>query len=205
MESCRVLLIAWAALTSVSGCAHYRVVGRPPTTAEIDGIDRAAGGSMTLRYLDPEHPCAGALCTVEDVRPVSDTPPLEIERIADVDERQLRVVAKTGDTWNLDLSALAGVSTQTHAAAQGAVAGGITGAALGGAVVFLAYFFSGTPTDVPENERSKPLSAPAAIGTCLISGAVGAIIGTILGDHTLISETFDFGGGHLAAPSSFNR
>src|SRR5205823_4531478 len=108
MGSRPVFSIAWAALTFASGCAHHRVVGRPPTTAEIDAIDRAADGSMTLRYLDPEHPCAGALCTVEDVRPVSDTPPLEIERITEVNDRRIRVVAKTGDTWNLDLSALAG-------------------------------------------------------------------------------------------------
>jgi hypothetical protein len=205
MSNRQVLTVVGALVTLVSGCAHHRVVGRPPTTAEIDAIDRAADVSMTLRYLDPEHPCAGVLCVVEDPRPVSDTPPLEIERITDVNERQVRVVAKTGDTWNLDLSALAGVTTQSHAAGQGAVAGAIGGLAFGGAIVFLAYLFSGTPADAPQGEPSKPLSASAALATCLVSGTVGAIIGVILGDHTLRSDTFDFGGGHLAAPSSFSR
>lgn len=205
MNSRRVFLIAYLALTFAAGCAHPRVVGRPPSTAEIDAIDRAGGGLMALRYVDPEHPCAGARCVVEGIRPVSDSAPVEIERIVGANERQIRVVAKTGDTWNLDLATLAGVTTQSHAAGQGAVAGAITGLALGGAVVFLAYFFSGLPADAPENERSKPLSAPMAIGTCLISAGVGAAIGAIIGDHTVSSQTFDFGGGHLAAPATFNR
>jgi hypothetical protein len=205
MESRPALLIASAALTFAAGCAHPRVVGRPPTTAEIDAIERAADGTMALRYVDPEHPCAGALCVVEDIRPVSDIPPVDIRRIVGVNERQIRVVAKTGDTWNLDVSTLAGVTTQSRAAGKGAAAGGITGLAVGGAIVFLAYFFSGLPADAPENQRSKPLSAPIAIGTCLISAAVGAGIGAIVGDHTISSQAFDFGGGHQLAPASFSR
>ncbi|HEY6476028.1 MAG TPA: hypothetical protein VI456_05560 [Polyangia bacterium] len=207
MSSCTSLGLVWGVLVLASGCAHHRVVGRPPTAAEIEAINRAGDGPrpMTLYYADPEHPCGGGVCAIDGGRPISDTPPLQIERILDADERRVTVVAQTGERWNLDLSALAGVSTRSRAAGDGSVVGGVVGLALGGAVVFLAYFFSGSPADAPENERSQPLSAPAAIGTCLISTAVGMAIGAIAGDHVIRTATFDFGGGHLAAPTAFSR
>ena len=207
MSSRGIVGVAWGVLALASGCAHHRVVGRPPTVAEIQGINQAGEGPqpMLLHYVDPEHPCGGGVCASDGSRSISDTPPLQIERILDADDRQVRVVAQTGDTWSLDLSKLAGVSTRSTAAADGGVAGAMAGLALGGAVVFLAYFFSGSPADAPVNERSQPLSAPAAIGTCLISTAIGAAIGAIIGDHMTRTATFDFGGGHLVAPASFSR
>jgi hypothetical protein len=207
MSSRAIVGVVWCVMLLAPGCAHHRVVGRPPTTAEIQGINQAGEGSpMMLQYADPQGGCQTTVCTIEGVRSISDTPPLQIERILDADARQVRVVDQGGKTWGLDLSNVGGVSTQSSGGADGAIAGSVFGLIVGGGFVFLSYFFSGPPADASVNQPpSQPLSAPAAIATCVVSTVIGAAIGALIGHQMTSSRSFDFGGGHLFVPSSFSR
>jgi hypothetical protein len=207
MSGRAIVGVVWCVMVVASGCAHHRVVGRPPTTAEIQGINQAGEGSpMTVQYADPERGCQTTVCTIEGVRSISDTPPLQIERILDADARQVRVVDQAGKTWGLDWSNVGGVSTQSSGGADGAIAGSVFGLVVGGGFVFLSYFFSGAPADASVNQPpNQPLSLPAALGTCLVSTAIGAAIGALIGHQMTSSRSFDFGGGHLPAASSFSR
>jgi hypothetical protein len=200
--------IAFVASIWTVGCAHHATVGRPPTANEIEEINRETAqgaGTMLLHYVDPEHLCGGGVCTVDGPRPTLDTPPLVIERITEANDRQMAVVAETGDVWHLDLSTVGGVTTRSRATGPGAVAGAAAGLAFGGVLVLFAEILSEPWPDAPVTAMSRPVSAGGAVATVLVSTTVGAIIGSIVGHRTLRSAIFDFGGGHFITPSSFSR
>ncbi len=64
-----------------------------------------------VAYAEP-NPCAPGACAVESVRPVSDGPPLKIRRIVSADGQHLTVATDSGEVWHLDISKVAGVTTQ---------------------------------------------------------------------------------------------
>jgi hypothetical protein len=201
------VLLAVAALAS--GCAFDRTVGRPPTPDEIETINRSAGEgptAMTVRYVDPQHPCAGGACSVEGPRPVSDSPPFGIARIVGVDPNQMTVVAETGDVWHLDVSKLAGVTTRGPATLSGSIAGGVAGLAVAGVLLLFLHEFTGA--DVPVSSGQSPSQLPsttAQVSLTVVCTSVGAIIGAIAGHQRPTFEDFDFGGGHQLGASSFSR
>jgi hypothetical protein len=205
--------VSCAVMAVVSGCAYDRTVGRPPTADEIEAINRSAARSaaegataMTVRYLDPQNPCAGGVCSVEGLRPISDSPPFRIERIVEVDAKQMTVVAETGDVWHLDMSKLAGVTTRGPATLSGSLAGGVVGLAAAGVLLLFIHEFTGA--DVPVSAGQSPSQLPsttAQVGLTTVCTSVGAIIGTIVGHQRRTFEDFDFGGGHQLGSSLLSR
>jgi hypothetical protein len=192
-----------------SGCAIDHTVGRPPTVNELEAINRSAGEvpmAMTLRYIDPQNPCAGGACSVEGPRPVSDSPPFGIARIVAVDPKQVTVVDQRGDVWHLDVSTLAGVTTRGPATLSGSIAGGVAGLAVAGVLLLFLHEFTGADVPVSSGQSTSQLpSTTAQVDLTVVCTSVGAIIGAIVGHHRPTFEDFDFGGGHQLGSSSFSR
>jgi hypothetical protein len=195
-----VALAAVVALTI--GCAHVHRVGRPPSPAELDEINGSASGepgTFTVRYFDPAKSCDGASCSAEGSRPVFDVPPLEIERITSVEAGQMTVVAQKGEVWHLDLSNVAGVTTQHRATLAGGLAGGGFGLAVGG---LLALFASGPLPDAPY-PQSAPSSSATLVAIAVVSTAVGALVGALVGHAVFGRDSFEIGDTGLSSePSS---
>ncbi len=208
MAARSLFLVLGLAVTLGAGCAHHRV-GRPPTAREIAEMNEEGGdgaAAMTLYYVDPSHPCGGAACAVDGPRPVSNTPPFEIERIVGADERLMTVVSRSGDVWHLDLSQVAGVTTRGHATWQGSVVGGAVGLALGG--LFALFASGGILVDSPDTSYGQSSSSETTAVAILVgSTAVGAIIGAVAGYHAHTSDTYEFGetGLSFGPPPSFSR
>lgn len=200
------MALRWIAIVTalglITGCAHVRRVGRPPSQGEVEEINSSAGGELgtfAIRYFDPAQPCDGGTCTVEGPRPVFDVPPSEIERIVSVEPGRLTVVTHAGDLWHLDLSKVAGVTTRHRATLQGGIAGGGFGLAVGG---LLALFASG-----PSPDASYPQSAPSStatlVGIVATSTVVGALIGALVGHAVVARDSFEMGDTGLSSePSS---
>jgi hypothetical protein len=207
MAARSLFLVLGLALTLGSGCAHHRV-GRPPTAQEIAEMNEEGGdgaAAMTLYYVDPNHPCGGGACAVDGPRPVSNTPPFEIERIVGVDEQRMTVVSRSGDVWHLDLSQVAGVTTRGHATWQGSVIGGALGFALGGLFALVAS--GGILVDPPVTSNGQSSSETTAVAILVGFTALGAIIGAIAGYHAHTSDTYELGetGLSFGPPPSFSR
>jgi hypothetical protein len=191
-------------LTLLGGCASVHRVGRPPSVDEIDRINGSASGdpgSFTVHYIDPSNPCEHRTCSPE-VRPISDTPPLEIARIASADAQQLSVVARSGEAWRLDLSRVAGVSTY-H---RGTLAGGLAGGGIGlgfGALFAFAYSYRGPDTYADSYPQTHATSVWTPIGIAAVFTGLGAIIGAVVGHFALARDSFEFGDSGLSSePSS---
>ncbi len=190
------------ALGLITGCAHVRRVGRPPSGDEVADINSSASGepgTFAIHYFDPTRPCDAGTCTVEGARPVVDFPPSEIERIVSVDAGQLTVVAQTGDVWHLDLSTVAGVTTRHRATLAGGIAGGGFGLVVGG---FLALFASGG-SPLPAYPPSPPSSSATLVGIVATSTLVGALVGALVGHAVFARDSFEIGDTGLSSePSS---
>jgi hypothetical protein len=202
-----MLVVSGFALTLMAGCAHHRV-GRPPTAREIAEMNEESGdgaAAMTLYYVDQSHPCGGGACVVDGARPVSNTPPFEIERIVGVDEQRMTVVSRSGDVWHLDLSQVAGVTTHGHATWQGSVVGGSLGLAVGGLFALVAS--GGILVDPPITSYGHSSSDTTAVAILVGFTVVGAIIGAVAGYHARTNDTYEFGdtGLSFGPPSSFSR
>ncbi len=122
------------------------------------------------------------------------------------DERQLTVLAASGETWHLDMTDVAGVSRPAPMSVRGTVTGGVVGLLLGGLAVLAVDFVSTPEADSPNaGSPGHPLSAGAAIGTMLVFTIAGAIVGAIVDHRVPTIETFDFGGGHGFDSSGLHR
>ena len=195
------LVALFTAATLSLGCAHVRRVGRPPSPADLDDINGSASGELgtfTLRYFDPGKPCEGT-CTVEGPRPALDIPPSEIGRIVSVDAGQMTVVAQTGEVWHLDLSRVAGVTTRHPATLAGGLVGGGFGLVFWG---LTALFASGPLPDAPYPQSAPPSSATLA-GIVVVSTAIGALVGALVGHAVFARDSFEIGDTGLSSePSS---
>jgi hypothetical protein len=195
----------FALVTAVAlniGCAHVHRVGRPPSPAELDEINGSASGepgTFTVHYFEPTKSCDGGSCTIEGARPVFDVPPFEIERITSVEAGQMTVVAQTGEVWHLDLSKVAGVTTQHRATLAGGFAGGGFGLAVGG---LMALFASGPLPDA-SYPQSAPSSSATLVGIVVVSTAIGALVGALVGHAMFARDSFEIGDTGLSSePSS---
>lgn len=190
------------ALGLITGCAHVRRVGRPPSGDEVADINSSTSGepgTFAIHYFDPTRPCDGGTCSVEGPRPVVDVPPSEIERIVSVDAGQLTVVAQTGDVWHLDLSTVAGVTTLHRATLGGGIAGGGFGLVVGG----LLALFAGGDSPLPAYPPSPPSSSATLVGIVATSTLVGALVGALIGHAVFARDSFEIGDTGLSSePSS---
>ena len=191
-----------AALALITGCAHVRRVGRPPSQDEVEEINSSASGgpgTFAIHYSDPSRPCDGGTCSVEGPRPVFDVPPSEIERIVSVEAGQLTVVAQTGDVWHLDLSKVAGVTTLHRATLQGGLAGGGFGLVFGG----LTALFASGGSPLPAYPPSAPPSSATLVGIVVVSTVIGAVVGALVGHAVFARDSFEIGDTGLSSePSS---
>ncbi|MFL5306129.1 MAG: hypothetical protein ACJ8F1_13000 [Polyangia bacterium] len=173
----------------IAGCAHHQV-GRPPSAAEIAAINdtpETGAAAITVYYL-------------------ADSPRSEVRRIVAADDRQLTVLAASGENWHLDMSKVAGVTRPARVSVRGTVTGGVVGLLLGGLAVVAVDFVSTPEADSPNaGSPGHPLSAEAALGTMLVFTIAGAIVGAIVDHRSPTIETFDFGGGHGFDPSGLHR
>jgi len=191
-----------AAVALITGCAHVRRVGRPPSRDEVEEINSSTSGepgTFAIHYFDPSNPCDGGTCTVEGPRPVFDVPPSEIERIASVEAGQLTVVTQMGDVWHLDLSKVAGVTTRHRATLSGGIVGGGFGLVLGG---LMALFASGPLPDA-SYPQSAPSSSATLVGIMATSTVIGALVGALVGHAAFARDSFEIGDTGLSSePSS---
>ncbi len=178
------------------GCGHRRLPGAP-TPAEIAEINEVAGkdpAGIRLDYADAK-PCPPGACTVESVRPVFDGPPSKIRRIVSADGQHLTVVTDSGEIWHLDISKVAGVTTQAPHPARAAVAGSLGGLALGGLVALTIAFFSGPGPDVnttPIDPGGHSPSTAAVVGALVGCTLAGALLGVAIDYHSPTPERFQF-------------
>ena len=190
------------ALALLTGCAHVRRVGRPPSQGEVEEINSSTTGepgTFTIHYLDPVRPCDGGTCTVERSRAVFNVPPSEIQRIASVEAGQLTVVTQTGEVWHLDLSKVAGVTTRHRATLSGGIVGGGFGFVLGG----LTALFADGGSPLPAYPQSPPPSSATLVAIVLIPTVIGAVVGALVGHAIFARDSFEIGDTGLSSePSS---
>jgi hypothetical protein len=132
-------------------------------------------------------------------------PPFEIDRIVSADNKEVTVVAQSGNVWRLDLSKVAGVTRRRHPTVGGALVGGAIALGVTGPLVLFLYESSGSWPDAPVT--AAPASSPwPFIGTVAVFTAIGAVIGAVIGHYSLTSDTFEFGEtGVSLGTSSFSR
>jgi hypothetical protein len=209
MDANRVFALASCAVLFAGGCAHHRV-GRPPTAAEIEEINHAAGDerpAMFLSYAAGQNPEAEGIDPAAPVRPIPNAPPFEIERVVGVDAQRLTVIDAAGQTRSIDLSKLWGVETRSRSrsAAVGGVIGGAAGLAVSGLIVLSLAALSGGP-DQPVTSTAPPSNTGPAVAFIVGSTAIGALLGALCGHHDPGIESFDFGDARrLAQPPVFGR
>jgi hypothetical protein len=202
-----VLPFVALALTFGNGCAHQHRVGHPPSASEIAEINRAGGGqAIAVQYVvNPLAICVGGACSVSGAIAVPAGPPAEIERIVSADSHQLTVVGTSGERWTLPADGVLAVTTRGHATGHGALIGGLLALPVGGLVALFAATGPILDPSVDSYDR-HPASTSTALGILVGVTAVGALIGAIVGDNTLTSETYELGHtGRFADPSILSR
>ncbi len=183
-------------LVLAAGCAHRRLP-RLPTAADVAELnDLAAGDPAGIRiYYRDATPCGPGPwpCPVESLGSVRGASPVQVRRILSADERRLTVVAASGEVWVLDMSKVAGASTQPAKPVRGALVGGVFGLVLGGLVALSIGVLSEPGPDAPVDAGpAHPLPAAAMIGSIVGFTVAGAVVGALVDHRFPTVERFYF-------------
>ncbi len=178
-------------LVLAAGCGHRRLA-RLPTPGDVAELNQLAAGDpagIRLEYRPPSA-CGPGPCTVQSIGPA---PPARVRRILSADDRQLTVVADSGEVWILDISRVAAASTQPPRPARGAAVGGVLGLVLGGLIALSIGVLSEPGPDAPVDAGpAHPLPVAAMAGTVVGFTLAGAIAGALVERRFPTVERFDF-------------